>query len=381
MKKINKTLQILFIAIAMIGIQTSCEKESTSGGEPRIHYVRVTSPESSDSLLIGAGQGRLIAIIGENLQDAVEIWFNDQRAVLTPTYITSTSILVSVPSKIPTSINNTLKIIFSNGKELLHNFIVQISKPTVTSMLSEYVNEGDVATISGNYFYAPLTVTFTGGVTGTIVSVKDQEIQVRVPAGAQPGPITVKTNFGETKSNFWFRDNRNIFISGDPHEGWWGTYLVTNPGPTDPPKISGNYYRFKKQVKAWVWDAPEVAGGPASSMTTHSKRIPDAAIIKPEDYDLKFEINTIKPFNSNRIVLNLALNAEDNNNYVWSPPYDSKGKWNTIVIPFDQIVKSYAVKPVINPNGYWSRILVFGPGDLDADMSFDNFRIVPKIDK
>ena len=373
---------MLFMALAVTSMYTSCKKTALpNNGEPRITYIRMTNPQSSDSLLVAAGQGRLIAIIGENLQDAVEIWFNDQRAILTPTYITSTSILVSVPTKIPSTITNKMKIIFSNRKELLYDFTVSISKPAVTRMVSEYVNTGDVATITGDYFYAPLTVTFTGGVTGQIVSVKDQEVQVRVPAGAEPGPVTIKTNFGETKSNFWFRDNRNIFISGDPHEGWWGTYLVTNPGPNDPAKISGNYYRFKKQVKAWVWEAPEVAGGPASSMQTHSRKIPDAAILKPEDYDLKFEINTLKPYNSNRIVINVGLNAEDNNNYAWNPPYDSKGQWNTIIIPFETIVKSYTVKPVVNPNGYWSRILVFGPGDLDADMAFDNFRVVPKVDK
>jgi hypothetical protein len=380
MKKITKLLTILFLAIAVAGVYSSCKKDNGSGGEPRIDYVRITAPESSDSLLIGAGQGRLIAIMGEHLQDAVEIWFNDQKAVLTPTYITGTTILVSVPTKIPTSINNTLKIIFSNGRELLYKFEVQISKPAVNSMLSEYVNTGSVATIRGDYFYPPATVTFTGGVTGTIVSIKDQEIQVTVPAGAQPGQITVKTNFGETKSNFWFRDNRGIFVSGDPHEGWWATYLVTAPGPNDPPKISGNYYRFKKQVKAWTWDSPEVVGGPSSS-TTLTKNIPDAAILKPEDYNLKFEINTMKPYSSNTIRINVALNAEDNDNYVWQPPYDSKGQWNTIIIPFEQVVASYKVKPVINPAGYWTRILIFGPGDLDADISFDNFRVVPKISK
>jgi hypothetical protein len=383
MKTINKTLLMLFMAVAVMGIYTSCKKtdDLPNNGQPRITYIRVTNPESSDSLLVAAGQGRLIAIIGENLQDAVEIWFNDQQALLTPTYITSTSILVSVPTKIPATITNKLRILFSTGAEIQYDFTVSISKPAVNRMVSEYVNTGDVATITGDYFYAPVIVTFTGGATAELVSIKDQEIQFRVPAGAQAGPITVKTNFGETRSNFWFRDNRNIFISGDPHEGWWGTYLVTNPGPNDPPKISGNYYRFKKQVKAWVWDAPEVAGGPANSMQTHSKKIPDAAILKPEDYNLKFEINTLKPYSSNRIVINVGLNAEDNNNYAWNPPYDSKGQWNTIVIPFDDIVKSYTVKPAINPNGYWSRILVFGAGDLDADMAFDNFRVVPKVDK
>lgn len=378
MKKVKNILAILFATFVVTGIISSCKKETASGDKPFISYVRVTNPLSADSLLIGARQGSLVAIIGGNLQDAVQIWFNDQQASLTPTYITNTSILVSVPNPIPRTISNKLKIIFSNGDSLLYNFLVQISKPVISSMISEYVNTGDIAIIRGDFFYEPLTVTFTGGVTGQLVSVKDKEIQVRVPAGVQPGQIIVKTNFGETKSDFWFRDNRNIFLDSDPYEGWWNSsYVVTSPGPNDPPKISGNYIRVKKPIGAWAWT--EVAGGPASAMPVHGKNIPDAAIIKPEDYNLKFEVNTVKPYNNNMLKINLALQAEDNNAYLWKPPYDTKGQWQTVVIPLEEVFASYAVKPTVNPAGYWSRLLFHGPGDLDADISLDNFRVVPKF--
>src|SRR5687768_10275318 len=100
MKSINKTLLLLLMAIATIATYTSCTKEDS--GEPRIKYVRITRPESSDSLLVGAGQGQLVAIIGENLGDVREIWFNDHAASLNPTYITNTSILVNVPTPLPT---------------------------------------------------------------------------------------------------------------------------------------------------------------------------------------------------------------------------------------------------------------------------------------
>jgi hypothetical protein len=379
MKTINKYLLILLTGFVVMCAYTSCKKDDSSG-IPEVKYVRVTRPESSDSLLIGAGQGRLIAIVGENLQNAVEVWFNDQKANLTSTYITNTTILVVVPTPIPKDVTNKLKIIFKDGYVLLHDFVVQISEPYVASMVSEFVNEGDIATIRGDFFYEPLTVTFTGGVKGELVSVKDQLLQVRVPAGAQPGPITVKTNFGETKSNFWFRDDRNHFIDSDPYEGWWNSsYVVTNPGQGDPPKISGNYIRYKKFTGAWSWN--ELAGGPATAMPVHSKNIPDAAILKPSDYYLKFEVNTVKPYNQSIIRINVALNAEDNNAYLWMPPFDTHGEWQTVTIPFEEVVASYAVKPTVNPAGYWSRLLIQGPGDLDADVSFDNFRVVPKVSK
>jgi hypothetical protein len=316
--------------------------------------------------------------MGENLGGAVEMWFNDRIATLNPTYITNTSIIVNVPPQIPLAINNKLKIVFKDGRTLLYDFQVQISKPTVNDMLSEYVLTGEDATIRGDFFYAPLTVTFTGGVTGTIVTVEDKMIKVKVPAGALPGPITVKTNFGETKSNFWFRDTRNIFISSDPFTGWWNaSYVVTSPGATDPPKINGNYIRIKKIIGAWAWT--EVAGGPASAMGDISKNVPDAAILKPSDYNLKFEVNTVKPYINNVLKINVGLLSENNNEYRWLPPYDTKGQWQTVVIPFDVVAASYGAPLVLNPNGYWARLLFHGPGELDSDIALDNFRVVPKV--
>ncbi len=384
MKSLNKIFPYFLFAIASVTLFASCEKETDntiSTGTPVIKYVRITSPASSDSLLVGAGQGQLIAIIGDHLQATVEAWFNDQKATLTSTYVTRNSILVSVPSQIPIEVNNKIKLVFENGSTLLYDFEVQISKPAVNSMLCEFVNQGDVATIRGDYFYEPLTVTFTGGVAGEIVALTAQEIQVRVPAGAQTGQITVKTNFGETKSNFWFRDTRNIFIGSDPFEGWNNASLVvTNPGPGDPPKINGNYFRIKAFIGSWGWN--ELADGDAGSMPSYSKNIPDDAIINPEKYYLKFEINTMKPYNNSMITINAGGSViQDTKGYKWAPPFDSKGLWQTVVLPYAEVIASYSVRPVVNPDGYWAMVLLQGPGDLDADMSFDNFRVVPKESK
>ena len=372
---------MLVIGISISMLYTSCSKDSSAGtGEPRISYVRITDPESADSLLVAAGQGSLIAIIGENLQNTREIWFNDQRAVLTPAYITSRSILVSVPTNVPKEITNKLKIVFADGKILEHDFELQISEPLITGMNSEYVPKGSIATIKGNFFYEPLTVTFTGGVKGKIVSLKDDVIEVEVPDGAMPGQITVKTNFGETKSDFMFRDNRNIFLSSDPFTGWWNeSYVVKTPGADDPVSINGNYIRVKKMIGAWAWT--EVAGGAADAMGAISKNIPDEAILKPENFNLKFEVNTIKPYTGNQIKLNIGLLKENNDAYKWNPPIDTKGKWQTIIISFDELTKAYGAPLVISPTGYWTRLMFHGPGDLDADISFDNFRVVPKIIK
>ncbi|MEO5582258.1 MAG: glycan-binding surface protein, partial [Saprospiraceae bacterium] len=331
--KTNKILTYL-LSLFILGIYLSCKKEDLlNDGKPRIRYVRVTNPTSKDSLLVGAFQANQIAIIGENLQNTVAIWFNDQKATLTPTYITPTSIIVTTPSKVPTVINNKMRLYFSDGDSLLYNFQIFISKPTITDMDCEYGNTNDIVVIHGNYFYPPLKVTFEGNALGEIVEVTDLVLKVRVPANAKPGQITITTNFGEVKSNFLFRDNRPMFIDSDPYEGWWNAnYVVTNPGPSDPPKINGNYIRYRKFTGAWSWN--ELAGGPATAMPGHSKNIPDAAILKPEDYYFKFEVNTVKPYTASIVRFNMALTSEYNDQYQWSPPLDTKGLWRTITIPF-----------------------------------------------
>ncbi|WP_025765312.1 glycan-binding surface protein [Dyadobacter tibetensis] len=379
--KKNGVIGLILMLTVLLG---GCsDKDLPNQGEPLIEYIRVSKPESSDSLLIGASQGSLIAIVGQNLQDTREIWFNDQRASLTPTYVSAQSILVRTPSNIPTEINNKMTLVFGNGQRLEHNFKIEISKPVVSAMNSEFVLTGEIATIRGNYFYPPLTVTFAGNVEGEVVSVDDQLMQVRIPEGALPGQIVVKTNFGEAKSDFWFRDNRNIFLSSDPFTGWWNKdFVVSNPGEGDPKAINGNYIRVKKIIPSWAWT--EVAGGPPDAMGPISKNIPDEAILSPDKYNLKFEVNTIKPYTANVLKLNIGLSDFNNDQFTWMPPYDTKGEWKTVVIPFEELAAAYekaGVKMRVNPNGYHTRLLFHGGGELDCDISFDNFRIVPKIIK
>lgn len=380
MKTIYKSFLLLTFGLAMTALYVSCSDDDLpNNGQPRINYIRIADPAAADSLLVGGYQNNMIVIVGENLQDAREVWFNDQPGQLVSTFITSTAIFTVVPPEIPLVVSNKLTIVFASGHTLEHDFVVEISEPEVLSMDSEYVLTGDVATIRGDFFYEPLTVTFTGGVEGEVVKVEDNLLQVRVPDGAEPGPVTVTTNFGTDKSDFWFRDNRNIFISSDPFTGWWNSdFVVSSPGAGDPPAINGNYIRVKQVVGGWQW--LEVAGGPASAMGDISKNIPDDAILNPKDYNFKFEVNTVKPYNNNVIKFNMGILSEFNDEYRWLPPYDTQGKWQTVVIPFEEIAAKIPVGTV-SPDGYWTRVLFHGAGELDADISFDNFRVVPKVDK
>lgn len=379
MKTKIRYIYLVLVALTLGLAYTACDDDNTGSGSPRIDYVRITNPDSSDSLVVSAGQGQLIAIMGENLGGTVRIELNHLAASITTPYITNSSVLVRVPSEVPEDVNNLLVLFFANGGSLAHDFSVDINKPSVTSMDCEYVNDGGTAVIHGNYFYEPISVIFPGDLEGEIISVEDETIKVMVPEGTSPGQIAVKSNFGTGLSTFKFRDDRNIILNSDPFVGWAGAnYVVSNPGPEDPELINGNYIRVKQQVGAWGWT--DVAAGSPADMGELSKNIPDDAILHPDSYSLKFEVNTVKPFNGSGVRFVFGLNDYDPGSYTWAPPYDSEGSWETVTISFKEMVDAYVAagsEMAVNIDGYFTRVTIFGGTALDCDMCLDNFRIVP----
>ncbi len=369
----------------MAGVFTGCSEDDDleNGGRPMISYIRVTRPASADSLITKAGQGSLIAIVGQNLGNVRELWFNDQPAALTPTYITNNTIIVRVPSQIPTEVTNKMRLVFSSGEELTHDFTVDISEPRIDRMVSEYVATGEIATIVGDFFYEPLKVTFTGGVEGEVVSVKDDNtLEVRVPQGAQPGPVTITSNFGATESDFWFRDNRNIIADYEDTDfnGWWHGKDFIIAGDDKISGINGKFLRINKEntggwFEAWVGDG---------TIKQKTKNIPEDAFANPSKYSLKFEINTEVPlvYNGARIFFGTGGPGDrDKAAYTWEPNIDTKNKWETVSIPFEEI---YAANNAggntftYNPNGYAVSFHFVGPGTA-AQFGLDNVRVVPNV--
>jgi len=390
-----KTIKyILFIAIAAVAVMEnfSCSK-SSDDETPYILYVRVPNPTQKDSLLVAATQGQLIAIMGGNLQNTREVWFNDQKAIMNQGWITKKSVMVNVPSALPNEITNKLKLVFADGSSLSHDFEVSISKPAVYNMYCEYVLEGDNAIINGNFFYPPVSVTFPGNFVATsedeevLVNEDFTILTVKVPEGAtESGQITVTTNFGVTKSNFWFLDNRNIFQgfeleenTSDPDKPWGelgtnGGVIVDHPEEGDPPLINGNYIRMIFNESTW-WKQL------FCNWNNGLGNIPNDAILNPKNYNYKFEVCTMKPYDGSglKIWMNDMVTQNGDTFFEWKPPFDSKGVWSTMVIPLDDIASALGSDwPGVQPDGYFCGVVFAGSTRLDCDMSFDNFRVVPK---
>jgi hypothetical protein len=214
---------------------------------------------------------------------------------------------------------------------------------------------------------------------------------VKVPEGAKPGVINVTNNFGTVNSDFWFRDNRNIIedfegvLSGSLGnigtngaiygDGTGGTTVI-NTTAGDPPSISGNYARVKKILGDWAWTQVYARWSPPYCP------IPDDAILHPKLYNFKFEVCTTKPFIANEVQAWVTSSSKQNgpSPYLWGPPLDTKGAWQTVSIPFEDFATKHGSNfPGVSSDGtYFSGFVFLGKGTLDCDMSFDNFRIVLK---
>lgn len=340
------------------GLMSSCndDEELENGGTPMIRYVRITDPAAGDSLLVGAPLGNLVAIVGENLGDVKEVWFNDRQATLNPAFITNKTILTTVPNRAPIEINNKMRLVFGNGSELLHDFETTIAAPEVVAMKNEYAPVGSVTTITGDFFFEPISVTFTGGGEAEIVSVDQDEIEFIVPEGAEPGPITVTSNFGSTEASFHYKDQRGIILNYDnlTAEGSW------RPGPVESEDgIDGNYLKLFGTLNA----NERIEDNYASQFWGHTRFETPRQLWQSEDFEgamaedmvLKFEARVENWYGSYLQITWAPWDNAGNQEYwanlngrgLWRPweeadqNFSTDGEWITVSIPLSEMVYSH----------------------------------------
>ena len=343
MKKFINHIPIIILVImtaGMIGLSTtSCKKETV--GNPEILYVRVTEPLKSDSLLVGAYMGNLVAIVGQNLGNTQEIWFNDQKATLNPAYVTDKTILVSVPSSVPSAVTDKMRLIFKDKTEMLYDFKVNVPGPVISAIKSEYIETGKLVELTGDFFFEP-KVFFTGGIQAIIAEFSKTSMFITVPEGALPGPITVQTNFGKVSSKFLFRDNNNVILDFDntKHENWTAPIALASSDPVPEP-CSGNYAFFKHaSVGEWMWTNELTL----QYWATRSTR-GNVAVAKGQVSDLvfRFEVNVPIEWKDVRMEIFFGPYADDHGRDKpgvamarWKPwkkgAYKTNG-WETVSIP------------------------------------------------
>ncbi|KAA6300683.1 MAG: hypothetical protein EZS26_003171 [Candidatus Ordinivivax streblomastigis] len=413
---------ILNIAIATLTIVSfdGCDKDDeesgSNGGIPVVRYVRPCDETVSDSLLLSAYLGDKIAIIGEHLAGVNKIYFNDQKVKLNPNFVTDNAIILTIPSGIPDEKQDLIKLYTANDS-CYYTFETKVPVPTINSMTCEYIKEGDITYIQGLYFVnddaTPLKVTFSGGVEAEIVEQDLNNLAVRVPVGAEVGPVTVTSVYGTTKSSFWYRDDRNIILNFNDDDfpdygyffGWHG-----GKGTSTENGVNGPYLIFSGSMDDETWDD----GSFGYERWTYLPTDPDFFDAgKVENYVLKFEVNVLDTWSAaalqviftgaDDVMLNwqngngLTFAWESANSYLsdetwprmlWNPwaatgSFKTNG-WITVTIPMtDCKYNGKGAAAAIKGAGHYSGITLFVQGGgvkgaaCTPTFHIDNVRIVP----
>ena len=395
-----------FLAMIVSGLLfVACEGNESEMVMPDVSYVRVTDAASSDSLVTHAFMGSTIAVMGNNLKDVDEIWFNDQQAYINFAFVTNTSIIVTVPNVIPGTVTNLMLLINSNKVDTLEfPFGVDVPAPLVESLLCEYVPDGGTAVVQGNFFIddpsSPLKVFFPGNLEGTIESVTINEIKVKVPVGAGVGPISVKSIYGNTRSTFWFRDDRNMVLNFDDltAAGGWRSGVI---GSSNPAGIDGNYVRFQGAVTAKPgepWDEDHFS----FNLWPSSNGRPDVPFYTGEIADgvIKFECYVVEAWSSQGMqMIFTPYSTSGTNGYIadgvtprgiWMPwktsgTYKTEG-WTTVSVPLTEFKYKHdggtAGSSLSKDMLRGLTFFVWNGGvtgtDCTPHICIDNIRVVPK---
>lgn len=428
-KKFNKWfLGTAVVALGMAAV--SCEDEpdkfELTGGTPTIKFIRMTSPELADSLITSAYMENTICLVGENLTSIHELYFNDQKATLNTSYITKNTLIVDVPSKIPSKVSNKIFMINQDNDTTSYDFKVLVPSPTINSISCEWAKSGTIATITGNYFLddenVPLTLTLADDTPVKITKLSTTSISFEVPDDPASGNLTVTSIYGSGRSKFQFHDTRNILFDWDGTRGGlsighgWRNGNV-HPSGQDVEGIDGSYLYFGGYdlVGAWENDWAEDQFSfnywpdPANGYTALSDRPAFRSMLNNYEISqlqLKFElyIPSSNPWSAKSMQIMFSSNdnvtySNANNAYfsdysvpraLWTPwestgSYDTADDWVTVTIPLSDFIYDCdggKSSGQLTKNSFTGlAFFVFKGGVTGTDCSpvmyIDNIRVVP----
>lgn len=168
MKSIYKYLDTRLFLIGLLVLPflvvVSCQNDDDA--MPVIHYVRVTDPAKADSTFTDVNPGTMIVVIGEHLGGTQKVYINDQEVSFNRNYVTSTSIILTVPAELELTGENPelkgeLRVETINGVAV-YNMHVLSPAPYITRIAATYpIEAGDELALIGGNFYEVQGVYFS----------------------------------------------------------------------------------------------------------------------------------------------------------------------------------------------------------------------------
>ncbi len=409
--------------MAVVGLATtSCkdqpDKYEIEEGLPTVYYVRSPYQSTRDSLMTGAYMGNTICIVGDNLRSVVELWFNDQQAVLNTSFMTDHTILVDVPNELPVVPTDKIYMVNAAGQVYSFDFQVLIPGPVGSSMSNEWAQAGETVTIYGDYLLDyendHLSIRMPGDVPVTeITSVSKTAVTFVVPAGVtESGYIYITTKYGTNRTKFYFRDDRCMLFDWDGTRGGFAIANGWRDGSAvkmdDGTGVDGAFIRFHATLAADGWTAPEDdLSFNYWSDATHPVlcTLPGFATLLGkyalDDLAVKFEcrIPAANAWKSTALQVIFCKDGTAGNSDYWEPTvpralwqpwtvggsYDTGGLWTTITVPLSNFNKTHTGEVCANALSEeflgGMMFYVMGGGSkgeaCDLQMDIDNIRVAP----
>lgn len=169
MKSIYKYLdsRLFLIGLLILPFLTvvSCQNDDDNA-IPVIHYIRVTDPAKADSTFTDVNPGTMIVVVGEHLGGTQKVYINDQEVSFNRNYVTSTSIILTVPSELElTGANSELKgeiRVETDYGVAVYSMHVLSPAPFITRISATYpIETGDKLTVIGGNFYEIQSIYFS----------------------------------------------------------------------------------------------------------------------------------------------------------------------------------------------------------------------------
>ena len=244
MKNLTKYISLL-LGLMLAASCTSVDYPDRfvqTAGTPKVDFVRYAD---KDVIITQANMEEVVCIVGDNLTSVHDLYFNDQPAVLNPSYMTAKSLVVAVPKNMPVEQTDKMYLITKDSTVVAYDFKVLPPAPKISSMSLEWAKPGETVTIYGSYLFGPLTVEFPGVDPVEVATASGPSVDVVVPAGAQPGKVKVTTASGTAQSVFMYKDSRGMLFDFDgatglDNHGWNGHASQDDDGTG----ISGRFFQF-----------------------------------------------------------------------------------------------------------------------------------------
>ena len=339
-----KTLKYTLLVLAILGCGAFSSCSDDDEAIAPLSIAKVSTVTDRKEAIDKANLAQYIIVQGTGLNAVTSILVNDVPVDMLEAYITSNETPLSV-------------------------FVPDLR---IDGMYNEFTPAGEMMKIVGDYFdlYEITTESgklYFGDREMEIVRAVQDTLYFKLPTDAAVGAKVkiVSPVVGEVMVPGKYKEKGNMLCDYDPFTGWGGGQYLSS-GPT-PVAISGQYCRFniaKGDANDWDWNS-------VTGISQLAVEYFPEVLANQNNYLLKFEVNTLKPLTKRQIRFYFSQI-----NYDWEPfasglALNTNGEWQTVTLELGTMWKgSVPADGVLQimGNSYAE----------DTDISFDNFRIVPK---